>query len=145
MDNYTISNDTSKLDINLIHSFLTKSYWAKERTLEEVKNTIKYSDCFGIYTNKQQIGFARVLTDYTTIAYLMDVFIIESFRGKGFSTKLLTYIFENLKYTNVKKWILATEDAHKLYQKFGFKPLLSPEKLMQKTRSNDTKCNHFNN
>jgi len=68
----------------------------------------------------------------------MDVFIIEPFRGKGFSTKLLTYIFENSKYANVKKWILATEDADTLYKKFGFKPLLSPAKLMRKTSSNDT-------
>jgi N-acetylglutamate synthase-like GNAT family acetyltransferase len=138
MEKYIVSNNKSKLDINLIHSFLSKTDWAKGRTLAEVKKTVTNSDCFGIYIDDQQIGFARVLTDYTAIAYLLDVFIIEPFRGKGYSKKLLFRIFEDSKYLNVKKWLLATTDAHGLYQKFGFKQLESPDKLMQKVRSNDT-------
>jgi len=137
MEKCIVSSNKSKLDINLVHSFLTKTDWAKGRTLPEVKKTITNSDCYGIYIDNRQIGFARIVTDYTAFAYLMDVFIIEPFRGKGYSKKLLTSIFEDSKYMNVKKWLLATTDAHGLYQKFGFKPLESPEKIMQKSKPND--------
>ena len=135
MDDYIISGDKSKLDITLIHSFITNAYWAKGRTYEEVKNTIHYSDCFGIYKNSHQVGFARVLSDYTVFAYLMDVFIISAYRGKGLSKKLLTAVFEDSKFKQVKKWMLATSDAHGLYEKFGFKVVSNPGKHMEKTVS----------
>lgn len=83
MDSYIISHDKSKLNINLIHSFITEAYWAKGRTYEEVEKTMRYSDCFGLYKGDRQVGFARVLSDYSVIAHLMDVFIIKSFREKG--------------------------------------------------------------
>lgn len=132
MNNYTVSDDKSKLDINFIHSFLTNSYWAKGRSLEAVSETIKNSDCFGIYDDDKHIGFARVVSDYVIFAYIFDVFIIEEYRGRGLSKMLLNSVFENPKYKNVKKWMLATSDAHDLYRKFGFKPVASPEKLMER-------------
>lgn len=130
--NYEISTDKRKLDINLIHSFLSNSYWAKGINLEEVKKRIKNSLCFGIYTDKKQIGFARVITDYVTIAYLADVFIIAEYRKRGLSKELVKFILSNDKLKRIKSWMLATNDAHNLYSKFGFKQLENPEKYMLK-------------
>jgi GNAT superfamily N-acetyltransferase len=127
-----ISDDKTKLDLNLVHNFLTKSYWAKNRTIEEVKLSIENSICFGVYFEEKQVGFARILTDYVTIAYLMDVFVIDDFRGRGLSKILLKKIFKDNRFNNVKKWMLATLDAHALYKKFGFQGISSPEKLMEK-------------
>ncbi len=84
-----ISKDKSKLDSNLIHSFITNSYWGRGRTIEEVEKTIENCLCFGVYKNENQIGFARVATDYVVFAYIMDVFILPEYRGKGYSKKLM--------------------------------------------------------
>ena len=132
MNKYAISDDKSKLEINFVHSFLTNSYWGKGRTFEDVKETIENSDCFGIYDSDKQIGFARVVSDHVIFAYLFDVFIIEEYRGRGLSKTLLNAVFESSKYKKVRKWYLATRDAHGLYQKFGFQPLANPEILMEK-------------
>jgi predicted GNAT family N-acyltransferase len=91
-----------------------------------------HSICFGIYTNEKQIGFARVRTDCVTIAYLMDVFIIEEYRGQGLSKKLLKNVLYDSRFKNVKKWMLATADAHTLYKKFGFNELGDPNKFMER-------------
>ncbi len=131
MEKFTISDDSTKLDLNLVHGFLTKTYWAKNRSREEVKLSIENSICFGVFFEERQVGFARVLTDFVTIAYLMDVFIIDDFRSKGLSKILLKKIFDDKRFNNVKKWMLATQDAHELYKKFGFKGITSPEKLME--------------
>jgi len=132
MNNYAVSDDKTKLDINLIHSFLTNSYWAKGRSIEDVEETIENSDCFGIYENNKQIGFARIVSDHVLFAFLFDVFIIEEYRGRGLSKTLLNAVFEYPRYKKVRKWYLATKDAHGLYQKFGFQPLARPERLMEK-------------
>jgi N-acetylglutamate synthase-like GNAT family acetyltransferase len=132
VEKFIISDDKTKLDLNLVHGFLTKTYWAKNRSLEDVKLSIENSICFGVYLEEKQVGFARVLTDFVTIAYLMDVFIIDDFRGRSLSKILLKNIFEDNRFNNVKKWMLATLDAHELYKKFGFKGISSPEKLMEK-------------
>lgn len=132
MNNYIVSDDKSQLSINVIHSFLSNSYWAKGRSIETITKSINNSDCFGIYDNGNQIGFARVVSDYTIFAYLFDVFILEEYRGRGLSKMLLSYVFDHPKYKDVKKWGLATSDAHGLYRKFGFEVVASPEKLMEK-------------
>ncbi len=132
MNNYAVSDEKSKLDINFIHSFIRNSYWGKGRSLEDVTETIENSDCFGIYDNNEQIGFARVVSDHVIFAYLFDVFIIEEYRGRGLSKILLNAVFESPKYKKVRKWYLATRDTHKLYKKFGFQPLAKPERLMEK-------------
>jgi len=132
MNNLIISDDKTKLDVKLIHNFLTTSYWGKGRTIEEVKKSIEHSICFGLYKADKQIGFARILTDHTVIAYLMDVFILEEYRGKGFSKLLLKRIFEDERFKSIKKWMLATKDAHSLYTQFGFDTIKHPDRLMEK-------------
>jgi N-acetylglutamate synthase-like GNAT family acetyltransferase len=135
MDDLIISDDKTKLDVELIHKFLTTSYWAEGRTIEEVKNSIEHSLCFGVYKNDRQIGFARIISDLTIIAYLMDVFILEEYRGKGYSKLLLKRIFDDVRFKGIKKWILATKDAHSLYAGFGFEKLKNPDRLMEKVVS----------
>lgn len=132
MEKINISDDKNKIDINLVHQFLTQSYWAKGRTIEEVKRSIDNSICFGIYNEEKQIGFARIISDFVVVAYLLDVFIVEEHRGKGLSKLLLKKIFEDARFAGVKKWMLATADAHDLYKQFGFHGIQSPEKLMEK-------------
>lgn len=128
----TVSTDKSKLDVPFIQNFLKDVYWAAGRTLEEVQTTIDSSFCFGIYLNDDQIGFCRVITDYVIFAYVMDVFITENHRGKGYSSILVNAMMTEPKLQQVKIWRLATSDAHFLYQKFGFKNLAYPEKMMEK-------------
>ncbi|WP_395045589.1 GNAT family N-acetyltransferase [Flavobacterium sp.] len=133
----TVSTDKSKLDIPFIQDFLKDIYWAAGRTIEEVQTTIDASVCFGIYLDNKQIGFARVITDYVVFAYVMDVFIDENHRGKGYSSVLIDAMMNEPKLQEVKIWRLATSDAHFLYKKFGFKMLAHPEKMMEKVNKND--------
>ncbi|MGY3794026.1 GNAT family N-acetyltransferase [uncultured Aquimarina sp.] len=128
----TISTDNSKLNIDFIHQFLTNAYWSKGRTKEEVQNSIEHCLNFGVYLNGEQIGFARLLTDYTVFAYLMDVFIIENYRGNGYSKQLIKTIVEHSELQKVHRWMLATKDAHGLYKQFGFEELPDPNLMMTK-------------
>jgi len=127
-----ISTDKNKLDIDFIHQFLTRTYWAKGRTREEVRITIKNCKNFGVYLDDKQIGFARILTDYTVFGYLMDVFIIEEHRVKGYSKQLLKTIIEHPDLRQIKRWMLMTSDAHELYTQFGFKAVEKPSLIMEK-------------
>lgn len=127
-----ISTDKQKLDIDFIHQFLTRSYWAKGRTIEEVQTSIDHCLCFGVYLDDKQIGFARMLTDYTVFGYLMDVFIIEEHQGKGYSKQLMKTITEHPDLQQVKRWMLATHDAHGLYKQFGFTEIEHPSRWMAK-------------
>ncbi len=126
-----VSKDKSKLDVPFIQNFLKDVYWAAGRTIEEVQTTIDRSFCFGIYLDDHQIGFCRVITDYVVFAYVMDVFIIEKHRGKGYSSILVNAMMTEPELQQVKIWRLATSDAHFLYKKFGFKNLAHPEKMME--------------
>ncbi len=128
----TVSTDKSKLDVPFIQNFLKDIYWAAGRTMEEVQTTIDSSFCFGIYLDEKQIGFCRVITDYVVFAYVMDVFIDEKYRGKGYSSILIAAMMNEPQLQEVKIWRLATSDAHFLYEKFGFKNLVHPEKMMEK-------------
>ncbi|HEX9981269.1 MAG TPA: GNAT family N-acetyltransferase [Flavobacterium sp.] len=128
----TVSTDKNLLDVAFIQDFLKEIYWAAGRTMEEVQTTIDHSFCFGIYLDGKQVGFARVITDYVVFAYLMDVFIAEEHRGKGYSSTLIRAMMEEPALQQVKIWRLATSDAHFLYEKFGFTPLAHPEKMMEK-------------
>lgn len=128
----SVSTDKTQLDIAFIQHFLKDIYWAAGRTIEEVQTTIDHSFCFGIYLDQQQIGFARVITDYVVFAYLMDVFIDEKHRGHGYSKMLIEAMMKEPQLQQVKIWRLATSDAHFLYEKFGFKALAHPEKMMEK-------------
>jgi len=128
----TISTDKTTLNVPFIHNFLKDIYWAAGRTIEEVQICIDTSFCFGIYLNEEQIGFSRVITDYVVFAYVMDVFITEEHRGKGYSSVLIDAMMKESALQEVKIWRLATSDAHFLYTKFGFKALAHPEKMMEK-------------
>lgn len=134
---FTISTDRERLQIDAIHKFLTEeSYWAKERTKEQTETAIKNSLSFGVYKGENQIGFARVVTDYATFAYLGDVYILETFRGRGLSKWLMETIVGHPDLQNFRRWILATRDAHALYEKFGFDGLRFPARWMEKTAPN---------
>ena len=131
----TVSKDKTKLDVPFIQNFLKDVYWAAGRTMEEVQTTIDSSFCFGMYENDNQIGFCRVITDYVVFAYVMDVFIDEKHRGKGYSSLLINAMMTEPELNQVKIWRLATSDAHFLYKKFGFSALAHPEKMMEKVIS----------
>ncbi len=128
----SVSTDKTKLNVPFIQHFLKDVYWAAGRTLEEVQRTIDASVCFGIYLNGEQIGFCRVITDYVVFAYVMDVFIDEAHRGKGYASILIDAMMKEPQLQEVKIWRLATSDAHFLYKKFGFTALAHPEKMMEK-------------
>ncbi len=128
----SVSTDKTKLNVPFIQHFLKDVYWAAGRTLEEVQRTIDASVCFGIYLNGEQIGFCRVITDYVVFAYVMDVFIDEAHRGKGYASILIDAMMKEPQLQEVKIWRLATSDAHFLYKKFGFTALTHPEKMMEK-------------
>ena len=131
-----VSKDKARLNVPYIQQFLSQMYWAKGRSLKEVQVTIDHSECYGVYLDGKQIGFARLVTDFAVFAYLMDVFIDEGHRGKGYSSLLMKTIMKDPALQNVKIWRLATTDASFLYTKFGFTPLAHPEKLMEKIARN---------
>jgi GNAT superfamily N-acetyltransferase len=133
-DEYYVSTDKSKLQPDVIHGFLSKSYWAKDIPLEKVKLAIENALCFGVFHNDVQVGFARVVTDYAVIGYIGDVFIIEEERGKGLSKMLMQHIVDHPQLQGLRRIVLATRDAHGLYEQFGFKPLVYPERWMERPR-----------
>lgn len=136
-DEFTISTDRVRLQIDVIHKYLSEeSYWAKERTREQTETAIKNSLPFGVYKSENQIGFARIVTDYATFAYLGDVFILEEFRGQGLSKWLMETVINHPDLQGFRRWILATRDAHSLYEKFGFAELRFPMRWMEKTAPN---------
>ena len=128
----TILTEKSKLDLDVIHGFLTQSYWGKGRTMEQVIKSIENTMCFGVYLNEKQIGFARVLSDQVVYAYLMDVFILEQYRGNGYASLMLYEILHHSSLKEVSKWFLATRDAHPLYKQFGFKEITDPKIYMER-------------
>ncbi|WP_375443779.1 GNAT family N-acetyltransferase [uncultured Fibrella sp.] len=133
----TISTDKTRLDVALIHRFLSQeSYWAANIPLEIVQRSIENSLCFGVYEGHAQIGFARVITDQATFAYLADVFVLPDYRGRGISRQLITEISAWPTLQGLRRWVLATRDAHELYAQFGFTALDQPNLFMQRKREN---------
>lgn len=128
---YTISTDKTLLDFDMIYNYLSQeSYWSKNIPEEKVRTSIQNSLSFGVYKDGRQVGFARVITDKATFAYLADVFIVSGFRGLGLSKWLVQTILAHSELQGMRRWLLATADAHKLYNQFGFLPLTSPERWM---------------
>jgi GNAT superfamily N-acetyltransferase len=124
VDGYDISTDKERLDVAMIHDFLSnRSYWAKGIPLEVVRRSIEHALCFGVYHADAQVGFARVVTDFSTIAYIGDLFILEQHRGKGLGKRLVKTIMEHPGLQGLRLWLLGTQDAHGLYEKFGFRKL----------------------
>jgi GNAT superfamily N-acetyltransferase len=134
---FLISTDRDRLSLDVVHSFLTNCYWAKGIPRETVSRSIEHSLCFGVYDGSgAQVGFARVVSDFATVAYLGDVFVLESHRGRGLSKWLMQCIVEHPALQNLRRWILLTRDAHALYSKFGFTPVKAPERYMELHQSN---------
>ncbi len=134
---FLISTDRRRLDRKMIHDFLSRqSYWAKGRELEVVNRGIDNSLSFGIYRGEQQIGFARVVTDYATFAWLADVFVLAEFRGQGLGKWLIEVILAHPQLQGFRRWALATKDAHDLYRSFGFNELMRPERWMERPDPN---------
>lgn len=133
MSDFSISTDKSKLDLLAIHDYLSnKSYWAKGRSLETIKISIENSITFGMYDSKgKQVGFARVATDMALLAFLMDVYILDEYQGKGLGKQLMNYIVNYPSLHGLRRIMLATKDAHGLYEKYGFKVAAQPETLME--------------
>ena len=130
-ENIFVSTDKSRLNIDLIHNFLSNSYWAQNIPLETVKKSINNSLCFGIYEGENQVGFARAVTDYACFAYIADVFIIPEKQGKGLGKKLMKFIMEFPELAGLRRWHLVTLDAQELYKKFSFQPPENPEYHME--------------
>lgn len=136
-DDYLISTDQSLLNLYIVHRFLSnESYWAKNIPLHIVETSIKNSLCFGVYSSGEQVGFARLITDKATFAYLADVFIITAYRGKGLSKWLMETIHAHPELQTLRRWMLGTLDAHELYKKFGWTALPEPARFMQKHNPN---------
>jgi len=131
-EDYFLSTDKSKIDIEAVHHFLSRSYWAENIPLELVQKSIDNSLCFAVYHQQRLVGFARVISDLTTFAYLADVFIIPEERGKGLAKWLMSVIMEDPRLRGLRRFTLATRDAHGLYSQFGFTPFDKPDRWMQK-------------
>jgi GNAT superfamily N-acetyltransferase len=148
---FLISTDRARLDLDVVHGFLTDCYWAKGIPREVVARSIEHSLCFGVYDERDgksprlakdarhgapgaQVGFARVITDFATFAYLGDVFVLESHRGRGLSKWLMQCIMEHPAVQDLRRWVLLTRDAHGLYSQYGFTPVKAPERYMERHR-----------
>jgi len=133
-DGYVISTDPSMLDLGAVHGFLQRSYWAADRPLETVQRSVERSLNFGLYRagDRRQVGFARVVTDFATFAWLCDVFVDEAHRGQGLGVWLMETVVGHPELQCLRLWMLGTRDAHELYEKIGFTPLSVPERWMQK-------------
>ena len=128
---FLFSTNKNRLDLPYIHAFLSTSYWAEEIPMKIIQDSIQHSLAIGVYEDEKQVGFARVVTDYATFGYLADVFIDEKYRGRKLSKNLMTFIFSMPEFKLLRRFILATRDAHGLYAQFGFKPLKSPDRFME--------------
>jgi len=131
-DEFCISTDKAKLDLDAIHEFLsTQAYWCINIPKEKVQTAIDNSLCFGVYQEKKQIGFARIISDFSTIAYLGDVYVLKEYRGKGLSKWLMETVMAYSHLQGLRRWILLTADAHSLYRQFGWTDIADPTKWME--------------
>lgn len=137
---YLLSDDPTRLDLDVIHGFLSQSYWSPGIPREVVERAIAHSLCFGIHHDDDgQIGFGRVVTDEATYGYLADVFVLETHRGRGLSKALMEMVMEHPRLQGLRRFTLATRDAHGLYAKFGFAPLAYPERHMERRPTGDSR------
>lgn len=133
-DDYAVSTDPSRLDLRLIHKFLAQdAYWSRGIKFEVFLKSVENSLCFGLYHRETQIGFARIISDYATFAYLADVFVVEGYRRRGLGKWLIECIINYPALKGLRRWMLVTRDAHGLYQQFGFQEISQPEFFMEAT------------
>jgi GNAT superfamily N-acetyltransferase len=131
-DGYLISTDASMLDLEVVHAYLSRSYWAAGVQEDVVRRSIENSLCFGVYRGEEQAGFARVVTDRATFAYLADVFVLEEHRGQGIGKWLVEVILSHPDLQGLRRWMLATRDAHDLYRRYAFTELARPGIFMER-------------
>jgi GNAT superfamily N-acetyltransferase len=131
-DNLLISTDPQRLDLEAICDFLSRAYWSQNRPRETIKLSLQHSLVFGIYDGARQVGMARIVTDYATFAWLCDVFIHEDYRGKGIGKWLMASIISHPELQGLRRFLLATRDAHGLYSQFGFTPMNNPDRWMER-------------
>src|SRR5215831_2061417 len=129
---YVITTDPARVDLAVVHGFLTSCYWAKGIPLETVRRSIAHSLNFSLHHGERQVGFARVITDYATFGYLGDVFVLESHRGRGLSKWLMQCIDEHPELQGFRRWVLLTRDAHGLYRQFGYHTPAKPDRYMER-------------
>jgi GNAT superfamily N-acetyltransferase len=130
-DDYVVSTDPRRLDVDAIHAFLARAYWSSGIPRGTVERAIAHSLCFGLYHGAAQVGFARVVTDKATFAYLADVYVLEEHRGRGLSKRLMDAVVAHEDLQGLRRFMLATRDAHGLYRQFGFTELAMPSRLME--------------
>lgn len=135
-DGFSISTDPARLDLDAVHAYISRSYWAAGIPLDVLERAVRGSWCFGLYEGGRQIGFARVVTDRATYAYLADVYVLEAYQGRGLGTWLVSVIMAAPDLQGLRRFALATRDAHGLYAKFGFAPLAAPDRHMEIARPN---------
>ena len=133
---YEISTDSSRLDLTAIHAYLSTAYWSQGIPLEVVRRAVANSVCVGAYASSSQVGFARVVTDKATFAYLADVYVLEAHRGRGLSRRMLSELFADKELQGLRRMLLVTRDAHGLYTSFGFTPLGNPARFMERHNPN---------
>jgi GNAT superfamily N-acetyltransferase len=133
---FTISTDRERLDLDVIHGFLSTCYWAEGIPRQTVERSIRHSIPFGIYhqaaAGERQVGFGRVISDQATFAYLADVFVLEEYRGRGLGAWLVEVMVAHPDLQSLRRWALVTRDAHDLYQRFGWRALAAPERSMER-------------
>ena len=131
MNKVSLSLDPSRLDIDAIHAFLTTTYWSPGISREVVARAVAGSVCVGAFDGEAQVGFARLVTDRATFAYLADVYVLEPYRGAGLARRMLDALFAEVNVTQLRRMMLATRDAHALYAQYGFTPLGAPERFLE--------------
>jgi GNAT superfamily N-acetyltransferase len=127
-----VSTDPARLDLETVHGFLTRSYWATDIPREIVERSIRHSICFGAFDGGRQVGFARVISDRATFAYVSDVFVLDSHRGRGIGRQIMTAVTTHPELQNLRLWTLFTRDAHGLYRQVGFREARHPDRLMER-------------
>jgi len=131
-DTLTISTDPARLDLEAVCDFLSRAYWAKDRSPATIELSLKNSLVFGVYDSSRMVGMARVITDYATLAWLCDVFVHEDYRGRGIGKWLMECVLAHPDLQGLRRWLLATTDAHGLYRQYGYKPLENIEWWMER-------------
>ena len=129
---YLVTTNKARLDLEMIHDFLKTSYWTADIPAEVVRRSVENSLAFGLFKDDEQVGFVRVVTDYATFAYLADVFVLEPHRGQGLGTWMMEVVFSHPELQGLRRWMLATRDAHGLYRKYGFTELENPQIFMER-------------
>jgi GNAT superfamily N-acetyltransferase len=128
---FSLTADRARIDVDAVHAFLSRCFWAEGISKELVAKSIQHSLCFGVFDGHAQVGFARVVTDYSTYAYLCDVYVLDAYRGRGLGKWMMEFVMGHPDLQGLRRFQLVTRDAHGLYTRFGFRPPDHPERQME--------------